>query len=198
MPAIGRDTQSREEVMNVLLGVCINDSGMSAEAENVESNAIGRRALPDVVVSYQGLRCSVEGKWADANNARQIVAGQARDRIQTGIAHIALAVIYPSALRAVPLVNKKQELLAARLQYCLCTELSEGDWREGDVAAIQDDLRRAQHLMATDDIVTKAVAELQAGMFGLVTVLADNPATCDRLADILSVYEPEARVDNEE
>jgi hypothetical protein len=55
--------KSREEVMNVILADCINDSGMSAESENIESNIGGGRALPDVVVSLQGLRCSIEGKW---------------------------------------------------------------------------------------------------------------------------------------
>jgi hypothetical protein len=184
------DTRSREEVMNVLLAEYINDSGMSAEAENIEQSGAGRRALPDVIISFQGLRCSIEGKWADVNNARDVVSRQARERIQTGIAHIALAVTYPSALKAVPLSDKKRELQTARLHYCLFTELTNGTWREGNVDAINDDVRRAQHLMATDDVVVQAVGELQEGMAGLVSVLTNNPVACDRLADILCVYEP--------
>jgi hypothetical protein len=185
------DTRSREEVMNVLLAEYINDSGMSAEAENVEQSGAGRRALPDVIISFQGLRCSIEGKWADVNNARDVVSRQARERIQTGIAHIALAVTYPAALKGVPLSDKKQELQTARLYYCLFTELTDGTWREGNVDAINDDVRRARQFMATDDVVVQAVSELQKGMSGLVSVLTNNPAACDRLADILCVYEKE-------
>ncbi|HZP81218.1 MAG TPA: hypothetical protein VFB21_06250 [Chthonomonadaceae bacterium] len=198
MPGSIKETKAREEVMNVILADCINDSGLSAEAENVEADLHGSRALPDVVVSFQGLRCSIEGKWEDASRARQIVAEQAKARIKNGIAHLALAVTYPITLRSVPHIRKKQELSTARLHYRLFTEQSAGDWREGDLAAIQDDLRRAQHVLATDDIVTKAVEELQYGMSGLVNVLAGNPTACDRLADIVCVYEPEDKDDEDE
>ena len=59
-------TKSREEVLNVYLAECVGDTGLSTQAENIEMYASGKKAMPDVVVSFQGLRCIIEGKWADA------------------------------------------------------------------------------------------------------------------------------------
>ena len=82
----------REEVLNVLLAQNLYQYGVQADPETIHSK---HRELPDVIFSYRGLRCVIEGKYADVSGARSIVEGQANSRIESGLAQIGIAVVYP-------------------------------------------------------------------------------------------------------
>src|SRR5665647_2456959 len=89
---------SREEVLNVILAQLLSERGLISLPETVLRRAEGTR-LPDVRVVFRGLRTSIEGKYSDVPNAKSIVLGQARERVEEGIAHIGIAVLYPPGLR---------------------------------------------------------------------------------------------------
>jgi hypothetical protein len=182
-------TRFREEVLNVLLAECISDSGLAAVPESIATARGGRRALPDVLISFNGLRCNIEGKYGDAPDAQMEAGRQAHSRIENGVAHLAIGVVYPAFLRQTPFPQLKASLRSASLSFMVCTEASSGDWREGDLNAIMDDLRRAHDMLARDDVVERSVERLECGMGDLVALLMKNAGACVRLAETLGVHE---------
>src|SRR5665213_969049 len=84
--------RNREEVINTQLAILISRLGVTADAETIHVHGQHR---PDVLFQLRGLRVVIEGKVADVPSADQIVLGDARKRVQSGIAHIAAAVVYP-------------------------------------------------------------------------------------------------------
>ena len=89
----------REEVLNTVLAACLGSLGAEADPETILKKG---RARPDVIANVRGLRCALEGKIADAPQARTAVIADARRRIDQGVAHLAIAVVYPAELAHVP------------------------------------------------------------------------------------------------
>ena len=179
--------RQREEVLNVILGQCICATGLAAAPESI-TRAAGERVMPDVIVSVHGLRCAIEGKVEDAASARATVLNQAKERVETGVAHMAIAVVYPTELRETPFVDLPERIKSAELSFLMYTESEEEVWRTGNLDAVLADLRRAYQQMASDDVVEESVSHLTVGMEGVVNVLMSD-ATADRLAELLGVYE---------
>lgn len=80
--------RNREEVINTQLALLISRLGVTADAETIHVHGKHR---PDVLFELRGLRVVVEGKFADHPNAGQVVLNDARNRVKSGIAHIAAA-----------------------------------------------------------------------------------------------------------
>jgi hypothetical protein len=83
----------REEVLNVVLATCLSGRGIEADPETILRRG---RSRPDVIALFRGLRCGIEGNVADANQAKSVVLEDARERINQGIAHLAVAVEGPT------------------------------------------------------------------------------------------------------
>jgi hypothetical protein len=178
----------REETVNTQLALIISKLGVSAEAETILSRG---SALPDVIFPLMGLRIVIEGKFADHSNARATVLKDARGRIQTGIAHIAAAVIYPTALRHVATANLERELSNARLEFKIVHESGESDdWFGGNPNALMDWLRRAQALMAEDNVVEQTARSLSDRLDGVAHLMSAQKGVCDRLSIILGMNAP--------
>lgn len=189
--------REREEVFNVLLAQCISERGMVAAPENIMT-ANGRRAMPDVIVSVRGLRCIIEGKMGDVQDARNEAATAAQRRIATGIAHIGVGVVYPAFLRESSFKNQKHILSTTTLEFIVCSEASPGAWEHGTLDSILDELRRAYDMLVRDDVLTRSVQRLQSGMGALTQVLSMYPAASTRLADTLGVYQKETDEGNDD
>ena len=97
-----------------------------------------------MLFNWRGLRVVIEGKFADHPQARDVVLGDAWGRVQRGIANIAAAVVYPSALRIVATPQLLDSLESSVLAYCMIAESEETAWFEGTPAALMDALRRTQ------------------------------------------------------
>lgn len=91
--------RNREEVVNTQLAVLISRLGTPADAETIRSHGKHR---PDVIFQLRGLRIVIEGKFADHPAAADVVLEDARNRVKSGIGHIAAAAVYPVALRETP------------------------------------------------------------------------------------------------
>jgi len=83
--------RNREEVINTQLAVLISRLGVTADAETIHVHG---RHRPDVLFQLRGVRVVTEGKFADHPNAGEVVLEDARNRVRSGIAHIAAAAMY--------------------------------------------------------------------------------------------------------
>lgn len=90
--------------------------------KNVETIQASVPIRPDVLSNWRGLRVIIKGKSTDHANARDVVLGDARGRVQRGIAHIAAAVVYPTALRRTPDSELLNRLEQAVLAYSIISE----------------------------------------------------------------------------
>ncbi|MEK6324318.1 MAG: hypothetical protein AABN33_21985 [Acidobacteriota bacterium] len=190
----------REEVLNVLLAQVICNTGMMADPENI-LNIDGARQMPDVLLSFRGLRCVLDGKYANAQNSKAQVREQVDERLASGLAHIGIGLLYPSHLRSFGDFTKLQAALrTAELTFFVATESEKGDWQKGTVDSFLEQLRHSYASLAQDDVVTRSVELLQAGMNGVIRELLGNDAACERLSSLLGVYEEDKpeQDDNEE
>lgn len=145
----------REEVLNVVFAECLVRYGVSADPETVR-----KRHLPDVVFDFRGLRCVIEGKHGDAAQARRKVAAQAMGRVETGLAQLAIAVLYPSELKNVSFEKLPRLLVDSEFEFAIATESGLTDWHAGGIGLILAELRRAQETLARDDVVQQIAVEL--------------------------------------
>ncbi len=189
----------REEVLNVYLAECLRDAGMQAEGEQIEIRH-GERSMPDVLVSYMGLRCIIEGKLGDSQNAKGQVQNDVSRRVRDGISHIALGVVYPAELRNTQQGELKAALRDVHFEFCLCLETNYNDpeWHSGILDDILNILRRGHTLLLEDDVLTRSVEHLRYGMTDLVRLLDANPAAAIRIAEVVGVSSESERDEQEE
>jgi hypothetical protein len=191
----------REEVLNVLLAQAICDTGMMADPENI-LKVHGERNMPDVLLSFQGLRCVLDGKYTDAQNSKVQVQQQVDERLANGMAHVGIGLLYPKELRTFGDFTKLQSALrTTELRFFIATESEKGNWQTGTLDNLLEKLRHSHANLAQDDVVTRSVELLQFGMDGVIRDVMGNEAACERLCELLGVYEedkPEADDDDEE
>ncbi|MDX2044294.1 MAG: N-6 DNA methylase [Acidobacteriota bacterium] len=183
------EQRNREEVVNTQLAIFISDLGVAADAETIHFHG---RQRPDVLFDLRGLRVIIEGKFSDHANAQQIVLEDARRRVQSGIAHLATAVVYPKPLRNTPTAGILETLGVSKLKYLIISEAGESDWYEGDPASLMDALRQAQESLAKDDIVEKTARSLSIQLEGVAMLWMGRRGPCDRLSDILGFAPPKS------
>lgn len=175
----------REEVLNVVLATCLSSRGIEADPETILRRG---RSRPDVIALFRGLRCGIEGKVADANQAKSVVLGDARERINQGIAHLAIAVVYPTPLRSIAFDRLQSELNSAVLEFSVLTDADGKEaWHAGGINEIVGELRRAHDVIVRDDILQQAVGTLNIGLAEVASALLNNKAVCDRLIRVLGV-----------
>jgi hypothetical protein len=180
--------RNRAEVVNTQLAIRISRLGVTADAETIHLHG---RHRPDVLFELRGLRVVIEGKFADHPNAEEVVLADARKRVQSGIAHIAAAAIYPRSLRNTPTTKILEALDHAKLKYRIVTEADETEkWFEGDPVSLMDALRHAQEALTKDDIVEQTAKSLLVQLAGIATLWMGQRGPCDRLSTILGLAPP--------
>ena len=178
----------REEVLNVVLAQLLNERGVVSTPERALALPEKGRKLPDVLMVFQGLRTVIEGK-IEAPSAAKTVLGQAFERVEQGIAHIGIAVIYPRSLSKGDFTDLREALAVAEFRIAVCTEAGPQGWTTGDLDALGGLLRRAFDDLVAEDVVTKAVAAIEAGVARFARALSTAPAVVERSADILGIGE---------
>lgn len=90
----------REEVLNVILALLLHRRGIVAAPEQILRIHLEQgRAMPDVLVHYQGLRTAIEGRTIISQATRNALLKKTRERVQQGIAHLGIAIVYPGSLK---------------------------------------------------------------------------------------------------
>lgn len=190
--------RNREEAVNTQLALLISKLGVTADAETIHVHGKHR---PDVLFQLRGLRAVIEGKFADTPNADDVVLNDARKRVKAGVAHIAIAAVYPDELRSAPTTKIIDVLSVAKLRYRIVTETFESDsWFEGTPSSLMENLRRAQESLTEDDIVEKTAKALSVHLEGVAKLWIGQPGACDRLSKLLGIGVPkkeEAKAANE-
>jgi hypothetical protein len=147
----------RQEVLNVVLADLLQERGVVAAPETIiKSGPEKSRHMPDVIVNFQGLRTAIEGE-VEGPNARQKALASASRRVETGIAHIGIAVVYPEQLRSVKFSKLKSELAHAELAIAITNEAGIVDYMTGDVAYLERALRGTFGHLIREDVVAEAV-----------------------------------------
>lgn len=179
----------REEVLNVLLALVLAQRGVVAVPEQSFRSFVDRprRRVPDALVDFQGLRVVIEGKVEDRLGAEAEVLQDAMQRVEEGIAHLGVAVIYPAHLRQFALIDGEKELSRARLRIAVCTEAGPSGWVSGTVDDLADFLRRTFEQLVQEPVVEKAVASLEAGIEQLAGALSGAPGAFGRFAEVLGI-----------
>jgi hypothetical protein len=174
----------REEVLNTVLATCLGRRGVDADPETILNRG---RSRPDVIASFRGLRCAIEGKVADTPQADTAVLADARSRIEQGIAHIAIAVVYPAKLRTTDFGRLGDAISLASLRFSVLTEAGDGAWHNGRINDILAELRRAHEILVRDDVLQQAVDTLNIGLAEVASALMNNRGACDRLIRVLGI-----------
>lgn len=178
----------REEVLNIVLAQVLTEQGVVAAPERLMKWK-GARHMPDVVVVFQGLRTVLEGKIDDHPGAADQVLKDVQGRVEQGIAHIGIAVLYPAKLRDIDsLASLRKQMTVADLSLSVSTEAGTQDWTLGTLDTLASLLRRTFDELVEEDVVAKAAAALDAGVeaFARAAITA-TPAAIDRCAAALGI-----------
>ena len=177
-------SRHREEVLNTTLAARMVGAGVDADPETILDHG---RAKPDVMVKLRGLRCAIEGKVEDVADAQNVVLGDARGRVDQGIAHLAVAVVYPRNLRTTAIKQLASELDLTQFQFSVLTDAGDGPWHRGQISDILNELRRAHDIVVRDDVLQQAVDTLNIGLATVANALFSSGSTCDRLIQLLGI-----------
>lgn len=184
------DGHSREEVLNVALARLLRQHGIVSAAERITTlPATGAQAMPDVLVEYQNLRLIIEGKIDRNPESGRQAQKQAYDRVVSGLAHLALAVLYPQRLAAV--TDHESVLAQSRLQISVFGEFSQSEdapWEQGTVDDIADLLMRSYDRMIRGDVVRQAADTIRQATEDFSVVFQDSPAALDRAVRALGIH----------
>lgn len=177
----------REEVLNVALAVLLGRKGIIATPE-LRLTEI--RAMPDVLVSFKGLRLIIEGKVGDLWNAEQLAWRKARERVEKGIAHLSLALVYPPKLReAESFEHLLDEFERTTFCFAVCIPPipEKPPWRDGDLEALRNALEVAFQQLASEDEVKQAADVLREAVRSLAQEILAWGISVDRLAYPLGI-----------
>jgi len=181
----------RQEVLNVVLAQLLEERGLISPPESIIKLAtVGQRRVPDVIVSFQGLRTAIEGEVSDQPHAQTRALQSARKRVEEGIAHIGVAVVYPEVLRKPTFARLKSELGASALEIAIVTESHETGFASGSIDYLENALRSAFDRLVQEDVVAHAVAALDAGIERFASTIVAKDGIMGKLAETLGIGEP--------
>ena len=177
----------RQEVINVVLAEMLQDRGLAAVPEQmIQAAATGRLRMPDVIVDLRGLRLAIEGEFDSVHRAEDVAREKAAQRVAQGIAHIGVAVVYPSDVSTRRFAELKRHLGDARLRYAVMTDAPEpAAAGEGTVDALAEALKHGFEQLVQDETLQRAVAVLDGSIERFVEAIIQQPATTERLAEVL-------------
>ena len=146
-------------------------------------------ALPDVLVSFRGLRLILEGEVDDQPGAEGRAWQKAVERVDKGLAHLALALVYPHHLRHASPDETLRALESAPLRFSVCTAPAPAvpHWHEGTIDLLHATLENAYTLLASEDEVRAAVELLTQGINTLANALFGLGVSDERLAAPLGI-----------
>jgi len=190
---------SRQEVLNVLLAQLLQERGLVAAPEQILRHRTGETKLPDVLVDFQGLRLIIEAEFAGPAGAKEKAYLKAQQRVEQGIAHIGVAVLYPASLRGLAYEQQKPELARSQMQFAVLTEVSitpfpqlelfevsdKAPWFSGNIEHLIESLGRCYDQLVKDETLTRAVALVESSIEWFISALKAQPGSIGRLAATL-------------
>ncbi|MBM4288912.1 MAG: hypothetical protein FJ135_12375, partial [Deltaproteobacteria bacterium] len=181
-------TAYRQEVLNVILAQALQERGVISVPEGVIKAVLtSRRRIPDIMVDYRGLRVVIEGEVDDQAGAAERALTSARGRVEQGLAHIGLGVVFPAELRTVPFPDLPEALKASRLLLALASESGDSGYVAGTLDHLAELLDKTFHQLVQEDVVAQAVAEIDAAVEKMAQLSRLSPGYYHRAAAILGI-----------
>jgi len=177
---------------NIMMAQVLQERGI-IQATHPITTRQDKPTIPDVLVNYNGLRTVIDGQ-VGALPHYQHTLESARQRVARGIAHIGVAVVYPEILRHQPRSTLKRSLPDSKLAIATVTEAQETDFTSGNVDYVEERLRQAFEQLTRDDMVSKAVKLLDAGIEEFARVTATKPHVLARLSVKLGIPEQTSKL----
>ncbi|MFZ5453240.1 MAG: hypothetical protein ACOZF2_15385 [Thermodesulfobacteriota bacterium] len=183
------DTGFRQEVLNVLLAQILGRHGVISAPEIILKAKPGiKRRMPDVLVSFLGLRLIIEGEVEDAPKAEERALDSARQRVEEGLAHIGVAVVYPAFLRKIDKFDQVQrELEDCQLKVAIVDESGETGFSSANVEQLPEMLNNTFDKLLQEDVVNRAASILDEAVEKVAPVLAAIPGFPQKAANILGI-----------
>lgn len=189
----------RQEVFNVLLAQLLQERGAISAPESIIHSGPGRsRKIPDVIVTFRGLRTAIEGEVDDQHGADEKALASARKRVELGIAHIGVAIVYPAELRQADFSELKAKLATAKLGIAIVTESGSTGFVSGNSDYLESALRNAFEHLVREDIVTQAVEALDKGIEDFASRIVHKRGVVGRSAKVLGIRELPAGPDEKQ
>ncbi|MEM4601934.1 MAG: N-6 DNA methylase [Desulfurococcaceae archaeon] len=181
-----------------MLAQLLQERGLIVAPEQIINFRHQSRRLPDVLVDFRGLRLAIEGELASLS-AERMASDAALQRVEQGIAHIGMALIYPKHLRAVEFNRLKEELAKSSLRFAIITESDQLQlplfpeqkilFTEGDLDDLVAALRRAYEQLIHDEVLVRAVELIEEAIASFMEALVVQPAATERFKKVLEVKE---------
>ena len=188
--------------MNVILAQLLQERGLVAAPEEILRQPTKELRLPDVVIDFQGLRLVIEAEFGVQR--KEAAWEKACGRVEEGIAHIGVAVVYPARLKRVGFQRLRHELQECRLQYAVFTEVNEPgiqkllfkledeekarpSFATGSIDDLGNAIRRSYEILVKDETLDKVVELLGTIIDAFMGALEGQPATTDRLREALGI-----------
>jgi hypothetical protein len=183
------DTGFREEVFNVILAQILEEHGVISAPERIIKARPGMtRRMPDVLVYFRGLRLIIEGKIEDAPNAEESALSSARQRVEEGLAHIGVAVVYPVLLRKLERASQlKRGLEESEIRVAIFNESGETGFSSANIKQLTNMLYQTFDQLVQEDVVSRATAILDEAVEKVAPVLAAIPDFPNEAAKILGI-----------
>jgi hypothetical protein len=189
------ETGFREEVFNVILAQILEEHGVISAPERIIKARPGRTLrMPDVLVYFRGLRLIIEGKVEDAASAEESALNAARQRVEEGLAHIGVAVVYPALLRKLEKLEQlKRGLQESRFRVAIYSESGEPGFNSTTLSQLIDLLYQTFDRLVQEDVVKRATEILNEAVEKAAPVLAAIPGFPGEAARILGIRALPAR-----
>lgn len=151
----------REEVLNVSLAEILRNYGLAANPEIITSSK-----LPDVRIVIGGLKVILEGK---TKVARKALEKQARNRLESGLADISIAIHYPKGLNEAENIDKlKNKMRDAQysgvVYYWSSIGISSIRLDGKTVTDLVEVINRVFTLYIENDLLRKKIEEVEVGI----------------------------------
>jgi hypothetical protein len=191
------DEAYRQEVFNVVLAQLLQERGLVTAPESIIKLSFeeGRR-MPDVIVSFNGLRTVIEGEIDKDPGCRTRALESASKRVEEAIAHIGIAIIYPEYLRPLDFKELKNELSKANLDMAIISEAGSTGFVIGDLDYLKGALNNTFEQLVREDIVSQAVAVLDANIGQFARALVAQKGSMERVVSELGIGELPKTEDN--
>jgi hypothetical protein len=176
---------ARQEVLNTELARLLCQQGLIALPEQ----RLKQGVMPDLLLPFRGFYLVIEAEVDDQPQASEQAWCKAVERVEQGLAHLALALVYPASLRELPFSQLGDALRATQLRFSLCAPPipDAPDWRTGDLNALTTTLQHAYQSLASEDEVRAAVEHLKQGVNLLAEAIYAMQVPDARLAEPLGI-----------
>jgi MoaA/NifB/PqqE/SkfB family radical SAM enzyme len=181
----------RQEVLNVLLAQLLQERGVISVPEGIiQLMSFENRRIPDVLVTFRGLRTAIEGEFGYQKKSKERALRAARRRVEEGISHIGVAVLYPEILAQVDeFASLKNNLSKSELQIAIVTESGDTGFVSANIDYLVSALSHAFEQLVEEDIVARAVAKLDCGIERFARVMVAKKGDIGRVAECLGIRE---------